>query len=100
VTVEQLVFERVGLLRGAWLAAHLGLWIDAAHKLGEFPTTERFAKYVGKSERQAWRYRATIHQAFPGDEFEAVVMAAAAAMRDGQDPLRVELPPELARRSA
>jgi hypothetical protein len=99
VTVEELVFERAGLLKGAWVAAHLGMWVEAAHRLGEFPTTERFAAYVGKSERQAWRYRSAIHDVFPGDEMQAVVMAAAARMGDGQNPLTVDLPGELLRAS-
>jgi hypothetical protein len=99
VTVEGLIFERLGL-RGALVAVYVSLWIEAAHRKGKFPTTEEYAAWVGKSERQAWRHRAAVHRAFPGDEMEAVVMAAAGSMRNGEDPLRVELPPELARRSA
>jgi hypothetical protein len=101
VTLDRYVYERAGsILQAAHVAAHLSVWVEAAHRKGKFPTTEEFAVFAGKSERTAWRYRAAIHRVFPGDEMQAVVMGAASRLRDGQDPLRVEVPPELLRRSA
>jgi hypothetical protein len=100
VKVDRVVFERVGLVKGAQVALYLGMWIAVARKLGKFPTTVEYAEVAGKSERQAWRQRAKIHAAFPGDEMQELVEVAAGLMQNGMNPLDVELPARFWRRSA
>jgi hypothetical protein len=91
VTVEQYLFERFGLLKGAWLAAHLAMFIECAHDVGKFPTAVRWASYWGKSERTAWQARRRVRKYLNDEEFHRLVLAAAAGMEDGGNPLAVVL---------
>jgi hypothetical protein len=95
VTVEELVFQRAGLMRGGPLALALSSWILVARKLGKFPTVVEVAEVMGKGERTAWRWRARIRRVFDEDEFRAVVMAVAEGSEVGEMPLDVELPATL-----
>jgi hypothetical protein len=100
VTVEEYGFQQAGYRRVLSFLPAFASYIAVAAKLGHFPTAVEYAETLGINERTAWRHRARIRRVLSEDEFRAVVMAAAGRMRNGQDPLSVELPAELLRRSA
>jgi len=68
------------------------LWAIATRELGHLPTTVEFAEWWRISERQAWRYRANVHELFPGNELAAIVEHVAGGID--------ELPAGLDRRQA
>lgn len=64
-----------------FLSAYVIQWAKCRNELGRFPTTVQYVEYASISERQAWRQRAQMHEAFPGDELVRVVEDVAAALR-------------------
>lgn len=77
MTLDELIFERAGLIQGALVARALQDWIGAAAALDSMPTTAGFAELMGLSERQGWRSRARIRRYFTDAEFRSVVLQAA-----------------------
>ena len=77
MTLDQLLFERAGLLEGARVATQLQHWIGAAVHFGRMPTSAQLGEYLGKTERTGERSRAVVRRHFTEVEFRAIVEQAA-----------------------
>jgi hypothetical protein len=87
LSVRDACMRKLGVHRGAFVAAHVAQWAITAEDLGRFPTTAEYAEWWALDERTGWRHRAEIRDVF--GEVEPVVMAVAARIEGSRSPRAV-----------
>ena len=72
VSVRRHCTAKLGVHRGAIAAARVAQWAMTTADLGHLPTTVEYADWWAMSERNAWRHRSLVHEAF-GDDWATIV---------------------------
>jgi hypothetical protein len=87
-TVLEACVVKLGVHRGAIVAAYVAQYAIAADELGHVPSTSEYRDYWAISERTAWLHRSKMRDVF-GEEWRTVVESVVAAMGKSRSPRKL-----------